>query len=160
MKTLRYSCRLTSVKGGKILMPPLQSLEEQADLKRCCKQPPEAPTMNDHPHRHPKVIQLHQPFSRNTEVPCSFRRVSFLDHSSSQPPDVKATGLPSCSPYPTRLECLKQLTFSFSVESAAETFKNTFKIHTTPTTPSRPRQLCEWRILHEQTSRLVHSLLS
>lgn len=99
-KTLRYSCRLTSVKGGKILMPPLQSLEEQADLKRCCKQPPEAPTMNDHSHWHPKVIQLHQPFSRNTEVPCSFRRVSFLDHSSSQPPDVKATGLPSCSPYP------------------------------------------------------------
>lgn len=58
METLKYSRRLTSVEGGKILKPSLQSLEELAHLGGASEHPAKAPTTNHYPHQHPKLIQL------------------------------------------------------------------------------------------------------
>lgn len=158
MKTLRYSCRPTSVKGGKILMPPLQSPEEQADLQRCWKQPPEAPSMNDHAYQHPEVIQLHQPFSRNTEVPCLFRRITFLDHSSTA---SWCQGHKSCLLFPLPyLAGVLVATHLFLFCSLSQLQKHS-KTHWEWTQIAAGLgNSCEWRILQEQTSCLVHSLLS
>ena len=55
MKTLKYSYRPTSVEGGKILRPSLQSLEELAHLEGASGHLAEAPAVNHHPHQHPKT---------------------------------------------------------------------------------------------------------